>query len=298
VPEVSVIIPTYNSADLVVEAIDSVLAQTVSDYEIIVVDDGSTDNIDEVIKSYDAPIEFMKQPNGGAAVARNTGMQRASGEYIALLDADDIWLPSKLETQVEFLDRNPDVGMVCCDGFRWIPPAQPSEGRLLSVLRGRPPRRPTLDLMFKMHMINTSSVVFRKDLFKRTGYMNQAIKHGQDFEFFLRLAALKPVAYIDFPLMAYRVHSANTASFVTRENVRRRIGQKLLQREFALRSVPKLQECFAIKVFAKVPTPAQYTMLLYWRIKYGGSIVYLMSCFLRYAKKLLPPVNWLCRYQE
>lgn len=296
--KVSVIIPTYNSADLIVDAIDSVLAQTYKDYEIIVVDDGSTDNINEVIDSYDVSIKFTKQANAGAAVARNTGMQSACGEYIALLDADDIWLSSKLETQVAFLDNNSEVGMVCCDGFRWTPPAKPSQGGRLSVLRGRPLQRPSLDIMFKMHMINTSSVVFRKDLLKKTGYMNKALKHGQDFEFFLRLASLKPVAYIDSPLMAYRVHSANTTSFVTRENVRRRIRQHLLQREFALKSVPKLQEYFAIKFFTNMPIFFQYAMLLFWRIKYGGSIRYLISCLFKYAKRLLPRLGWLSRNQK
>jgi len=114
-PRVSVIIPTYNLANYISETIDSVLAQDYKDYEIIVVDDGSTDNIKETLMKYDGKIKYIYQKNQGCAVARNKGIIEAKGEYIALLDADDIWLPDKLRLQVDLIDENRNVAMVFTD---------------------------------------------------------------------------------------------------------------------------------------------------------------------------------------
>jgi len=286
--KVSVVIPAYNSANFIADAIDSVLAQTFMDFEIIVIDDGSSDNIDEVIASYDIPIVFIKQSNGGAAVARNAGMRKASGDYIAILDADDIWFPTKLEKQIDFLETEKDIGTLFCDGFRWVPPAPPLEGELLSVLRGELPSYPPLDLLFKIHLILTSSVVFRRCLVDYVGYMDKSLKYGEDYEYFLRLAAQKPVAYINQPLMAYRLCANNTSSYITHENVKRRLRAKLHARHVALKSVPKINNYFIIKLFAAMPDFLQYIMILYWRKKYGGSTRYLLDCLARYGKKLFP----------
>ena len=286
-PMVSVIIPAYNCADIIKDAIDSVLAQTLTDYEIIVVDDGSSDDIERVVHSFDFPIKFIKQDNGGAAVARNTGMKAASGKYIAYLDSDDIWLAGKLKSQIDFLENNSDIGIVCSDGYRWTPPEEPEAGELLSYLRGRLPLRPTLDFMFKMHLINTSSVVFRRELVDVVGFMNKSLKHGQDFEYYMRLASKKPWAYLNIPLMAYRVHSKNTANSITRATARNRLWCKLNQRHAALASVPELKRYFGIRVYSFLPDICQYPMLLWWRLLYGGSIKYLLSCIFRYVPKLI-----------
>ena len=107
-PTVSVIIPTYNRRTYVQEAIDSVLAQTYPDYEIIVIDDGSTDGTDQVLHArYGDRIRYVWQENQGESAARNRGIALARGEYIALLDSDDLWLPDKLAKQIPFLDSHP-----------------------------------------------------------------------------------------------------------------------------------------------------------------------------------------------
>ena len=114
-PKVSVIIPTYNRAHLVGRAIRSVLNQTYQDFEIIVVDDGSTDNTEEVVKSFNDPrIRYIRhEENKGAAAARNTGIKAAKGKFIAFQDSDDEWLPKKLEKQMEAFDNaSPKVGVV------------------------------------------------------------------------------------------------------------------------------------------------------------------------------------------
>jgi glycosyltransferase involved in cell wall biosynthesis len=109
---VSVVIPTYNRARLVEEAIASVLRQTMPVHEVIVVDDGSTDATRELIRGHDGPITLVTQDHLGAAAARNRGLARATGDWVAFLDSDDIWTPSKLEKQIEYLDRHPHCGLV------------------------------------------------------------------------------------------------------------------------------------------------------------------------------------------
>ena len=99
-PKVSVVIPTYNSSQFIVETLESVFAQTYKDYEIIVVDDGSTDNTKEVLQPYTSRIKYIYKENGGPASARNVGIKSAQGEYIAFLDSDDRWLPEKLEKHI------------------------------------------------------------------------------------------------------------------------------------------------------------------------------------------------------
>src|SRR3954447_14398775 len=108
-PTVSVVIPAYNSAWCIDHAIDSVLAQTYHDYEIIVVDDGSTDETRDVVQRYGIAVRLVCKPNGGMSSARNRGISEARGRYIAFLDSDDRWLPTKLALQVALLDTHPDV---------------------------------------------------------------------------------------------------------------------------------------------------------------------------------------------
>ncbi len=115
-PIVSVIIPTYNRAPYVTEALDSVLAQTFTDYEIIVIDDGSTDNTKEVLQPYFPQIRYFFQENQGVSAARNVGIREAKGEWLAFLDSDDVWLPKKLEIQFKDIHRYKDIDLHICNG--------------------------------------------------------------------------------------------------------------------------------------------------------------------------------------
>ncbi|MCK4819314.1 glycosyltransferase family 2 protein, partial [bacterium] len=109
IPNVSVIIPTCNRAEYITQAIDSVLAQTYTDYEIIVVDDGSTDNTKEVMEPYMDRIRYIYQENAGVSAARNTGIKAAKGDWVAFLDSDDEWLPGKLAVQIRAVERHPQL---------------------------------------------------------------------------------------------------------------------------------------------------------------------------------------------
>src|SRR6266571_8138521 len=106
-PRVSVVIPTYNSSQYLVNAVDSVLAQSVADCEVLVIDDGSSDDTQEVMSRYGPPVRYIHQPNGGVAVARNRGIEESRGRYVAFLDADDTWYGDKLERQLAALRGNP-----------------------------------------------------------------------------------------------------------------------------------------------------------------------------------------------
>jgi glycosyltransferase involved in cell wall biosynthesis len=119
-PKVSVIIPSYNHGRYILQAIESVFSQTYDDYEIIVVDDGSTDNTEEAVKPYWERIRYFYKEHGGDASARNFGTRKANGEYLVFLDADDLLMPKKLEIQATILDENPDIGFVYSDFYNII----------------------------------------------------------------------------------------------------------------------------------------------------------------------------------
>ena len=114
-PRVSIVIPAYNSASYIRASLQSVLEQTYSDYEVIVVDDGSVDDTRAAVLAVEGPVRYVYQSNSGPSVARNTGIRAAAGEFICFLDADDAWTPDKLDTQVEFMDQNPQIGLVFAD---------------------------------------------------------------------------------------------------------------------------------------------------------------------------------------
>ena len=116
-PEISVIIPTYNYANYVRDAVESVLNQSYKEFEIIVVDDGSTDGTKKVLEPLKNRIRYIYQENRGLPSAYNTGIKASKGEYIAFLDSDDLWLPEKLKLQKKYFDDNPAVGMVICNGY-------------------------------------------------------------------------------------------------------------------------------------------------------------------------------------
>lgn len=201
VPIVSVIIPTHNRAPLISQAIESVLRQTCQDFEIIVVDDASTDNTEEVVKGLnDLRIRYLRlERNHGAPWARNSGAAAANGEFLAFLDSDDIWYPPLLERQVSALvDFPPNVGMVCCGLIR-------KQGDTCQVLIPG-----TRGLSFDENLIFgngicTSSFLVRKTAFQAVGGFSVEFSSFQDFDFLLRMTAKYQVASIDEVLMEYRL---------------------------------------------------------------------------------------------
>jgi glycosyltransferase involved in cell wall biosynthesis len=206
VPKVSVVIPTFNYAQYVTYAVQSVLNQSVSDFEIILVDDGSTDNTQAVLAPFQPHIRYIYQDNRGLAAARNTGIRAAAGEYIAFLDSDDWWLPTKLERQVALLDRRDELGLVYCD-FCW---QYDETGTVV-----RSPQRGWFrsgfvfaDLLVQ-NFIQTPTPIVRSQVFNAVGLFDESLPAREDWDMWLRIAARFEIAFVDEVLAIYRFHSRN-----------------------------------------------------------------------------------------
>ncbi len=201
IPTVSVVIPTYNRAHVVGQAIKSVLHQTFQDFEIIVVDDASADNTEEVVKGFGDPrIHYLRhKQNYGAPQARNSGAEIAQGEYLAFLDSDDLWYPKFLEQQlVALMDLPPTVGMSCCNMMQKMG----DSGRVM----GPGKRSLTFDEnLTHADGICASSFLVRRVAFHEIGGFDVQFSSFQDFDFLLRMAAKYRIQSIDDVLFEYRL---------------------------------------------------------------------------------------------
>lgn len=197
-PAVSVVIPAYNAAWCVRRAIDSVLAQTFDDFELIVVDDGSTDDTRAVLETYGDRIRIEGKPNGGLSSARNAGIAAATGRYVAFLDADDGWLPGKLARQVELMTAHPEL-VFCSTAARIESP----DGEHLGDWACGSSTLPTLEAIFatNAHVAGSGSAVLaRRDAFARVGGFDERLRSLEDIDMWMRLAAIGPYACVDEPL--------------------------------------------------------------------------------------------------
>jgi len=195
-PEVTVVIPTYNRAELLKRAIRTVLNQTYQDFELIVVDDGSTDNTEEVVRSFnDNKVIYIKhERNKGAPAARNTGIRAARGEYVAFQDSDDEWLPEKLEKQIKaFKTASTEIGLVYT-GFWRIegdkrtffpsPNITPKEGAIH-------------DALLKGNFVGTPSTLVKKECFEKAGMFDEKLPMFEDWELWIRISKCYCFKYID-----------------------------------------------------------------------------------------------------
>lgn len=209
-PRVSVIIPTYNRAKYICEAINSLLNQTYKDYEIIVIDDGSTDNTKEIISGYKERILYIYQDNLGPAAARNRGIKIARGEYVSFLDSDDTFLPEKLESQVGFLDNNPSTSAV----HTWWYYTD-SNGKTLPF-KGRRSYNKNIrveNMLIGKVSLNLCAFMFRKSCFNDDNLFDETLCGGEDWDLWLRLAEQGHKFYcIPKVLVAYRMHKDNMVS--------------------------------------------------------------------------------------
>ncbi len=201
--KVSVIIPAYNRGHFIAETIDSALAQTYQDYEIIVVDDGSTDNTKEAVEHYGNKVRYFYQENRGQAAAQNFAARQAKGEYLALLDADDVWFPEKLEKQVPVLDQNPDLGFVCTETFAY------ENGKKLYHWKKPEGKTESFQSIFEGNFIINATVLIRKDCFLTVGGFDEKLRTTQDLDLWLRLSRKYKFRYLNIPLVKYRLHAQN-----------------------------------------------------------------------------------------
>lgn len=225
---ISVVIPTYNMADYLGEAIDSVLLQTFRDFEVVVVDDGSTDATPKLLSRYAGQIRVLRQPNRGGAAALNEGIRSARGEWIAWLSADDAWEAQKLERQVDLVRRQPDVGLVYTD-YVYIDAHGSSLSREHFPLPSTP--RGVLLKLIRRCFVNGSSTLIRKDVFDRIGFYDEGDRLTPDWDFFLRAATVVKFSHVPEPLVRYRIHAAQTsAKRASMERASRRTMSRNLRR--------------------------------------------------------------------
>jgi len=210
VPKVSVIMPAYNAERYIRAAIESVLAQTYSDWELIVVDDGSTDKTADIVSSFRDPrILFVSQPNRGEGAARNVGLANVSGEYVAFLDADDLYLPNALASNARCLDIAPEIVVVYADGYYCDDGGEPFArlsdfrkanitGRVLDTLVISPLLNASCCAMVRSACIRQYGLRFDPDLVIAT-----------DWKFFIQVAARGPFGYNPETICKYRIHGSN-----------------------------------------------------------------------------------------
>lgn len=242
---VSVVIPTYNRAQLLTEAIQSVLAQSFTAYEIIVVDDGSTDDTETRVRAYGVGVDYVRTQNGGVAHARNVGMRRARGRYLIFLDSDDKLYPYALELQVQLLNRYPETAFVCAEmsgfddhGFfdryhlktyhrsayrnpavtyeRMFSSSMPLEKAinvppsLLEVDSAVGARAVYVGNVFDTYLLNLvlcqNSVMVRREVAEDVGSRNTAVRHWQEVDYLLRITRRRIICFVDVPTYQLRYH--------------------------------------------------------------------------------------------
>ena len=246
-PLVSVIMPTYNHAQFIGDAIESVINQTWQTWEMLIIDDGSTDNTKSVVQSYvskDSRIKYfaLGQNSGRAAVARNYGINNSKGKYVAFLDSDDMWKPTKIEKQIELLENDDNIFMVYS---RYI---VIKNGIFLRILPKRKKLRAGnvfVPLFLSNNFIGSSSVLLR-NIVKENNYLfdtDIGLRAIEDYALWLEIAKNKQIAYIDEPLVVYREHGSNTSigikSYLLRylqviKKYRHGVSKRLLIRKYTL----------------------------------------------------------------
>lgn len=218
---ISVIIPAFNAGRFINRTIESILAQRYRDYEIIVVDDGSTDNTAEAVKSYGSKVHYIYQKNAGTAAARNTGIAASKGDCIALLDHDDEWLPDKLSLQMELLQRNPDLKWCATNRYQ-------SDGRRRAVvgnieaikkgLEGKDYFENYFEAATKgVCPVITSTMVIEKAVFEELGVFDASLVRCDDLDMWWRIAFRYPaIGYLPEPLVVVHLDVEVAASTKTR----------------------------------------------------------------------------------
>jgi len=220
-PKVSVVIPTYNCAHFLGEAIQSVLDQTFQDFEIIVVDDGSTDNTPEIASAF--PVRYFRQENQGVSAANNRGIELSCGEYVLTLDSDDVLMENALEKGVDVLDRHPEVGFSYGQAYVMDENGHIFRVRKSSFLDGSAivdSKEQVRELLF-FNRITSSTVIMRRHCLDEVGGFHEELRNFEDRHLFIRLAKRWSVAYIAEPLVKYRVHPNQLHS-----NVNPRVAEK------------------------------------------------------------------------
>ncbi|HXG53406.1 MAG TPA: glycosyltransferase [candidate division Zixibacteria bacterium] len=209
-PRVSVVIATYNRAPFLPETLEGVLRQTFKDYEVIVVDDGSTDDTRRIVESCGAKVRYVYQDNRGASAARNLGVRLARAPWIAIQDSDDVPLPDHLQTLYRYAESRPDCGLVFANGGYLGGPQHRRETIIPPRKSRRLARRGVaVDDLFEKSIIRLQASLIRKDCYEAVGGHDETLRICGDLDLFFRLLARFPAGYVDRVVFLYRRHPGN-----------------------------------------------------------------------------------------
>jgi glycosyltransferase involved in cell wall biosynthesis len=243
-PGISVVIPTFNRAGMVTEAVESVLNQTCRDFELIVVDDGSTDGTFDILAAMDGPIQVLRRENGGVSAARNTGIAAARGELLAFLDSDDIWLPEKLAVQAGFMSVFP-AATLCHTEEIWL-----RNGKRVNPRKHHAKARgPEFRRLLRDCLISPSSVMIRRSVLLEAGGFDENLPACEDYDLWLRLARDHDIHLIDRPLVVKRGGHDDQLSrtIPALDRYRVRALEKLLDRGLSDEDAMEVREVLAEK---------------------------------------------------
>jgi glycosyltransferase involved in cell wall biosynthesis len=231
-PLVSVIIPTYNRAWTLKKAIDSVLEQDYKNFELIVVNDGSTDDTEALVTEYAKSVKFVQQPNLGVSAARNKGIQISSGSLISFLDSDDYWEPGKLSAQVEFFNGNPDA-LICQTEETWI-----RNGKRVTPKQKHKKQSGMIFIpSLALCLVSPSAVMMRKMLFAKVDVFDESLPACEDYDLWLRITCRYPVHLIDTPLIVKTGgHEDQLSSTIGLDKYRIYALKKILKSDFLTES--------------------------------------------------------------
>lgn len=197
-PEISIVIPVYNRAKLLAAALGSVAAQTFKDIEIIVVDDGSTDDVNATLNDFDhLPVTLVRHAqNKGAAAARNTGIQTARGNFIAFLDSDDVWLPNKLEVQLEDLKSQDESTKANCTAYI----VASNDHRRKTIVRTNPPQNWHQYILLGCNLSIGTTLLVERSCFSELGFFDASMRRFEDWDWMLRYTSRYNLTVVDEPL--------------------------------------------------------------------------------------------------
>lgn len=209
---IDVVMPTYNCAEYIGEAIDSIFSQGDHAFRVLVINDGSSDNTEDVLEPYMDRIEYFSKPNEGVVATRNFALDRLESDFVAFLDADDVWQPGKIDKQLATLNRDGGIGGVYANA-------------VLVDRRGNPNGRDYVDeeiradlvpdiypYLFLKNPIPTSTMILRREHLEKAGRFDSALPGTEDYDMWLRIARSTRLKYIDEPLARYRMHGSNISN--------------------------------------------------------------------------------------
>ncbi|MDD9898964.1 MAG: glycosyltransferase [Candidatus Melainabacteria bacterium] len=261
-PKVSVVVPSYNRADYISETIESILAQTFKDFELIFIDDGSTDKTEELVKAFasqDERVKYFKQKNSERAVARSYGMSLASADLICLIDSDDLWYPNKLELQVARMEADPEL--CCC--YASVDRIDLESKPVKSAPRQQEGYSGNIyEKLLERNFIPSVTPMIRKKYIEMVGSQVTEFIPYEDWDFWLRLARIGKFEHLTDILGSYRLHPGQSVQNVKPE---------------------KIEEVTLKVLDANRPTTEEAYSLAYLRCAYW----YIIAGDLRYARKLL-----------